>query len=348
MATKKWLPLLLSISVALGLSACGEEAENVAGADASEKSGETATIDYPTQPITALVPNSAGGGNDAAARTLSKLMSNLDLVSQPITVQNKPGGGQAVGMAEFATKYSKDPHSLYVASPPTIINNLRSEGNSPYGFRDVTPLGMIYSDIAILAVKKDSKYKDLKSFVADLKANPEDISIVGGSGPGSQDHLTVMLLADKSGIDPNKVKYIGYDGSSDALTSLLGDNGDALTTDLSGITEFVKSGDVRILAVASPERLSGELADVPTYTEQGVDLVYYNWRGVFGPKDLDAGVVDYWNENLKALTDSQEFKDEIAASGFVPGYLNSEEFTAYLEEQEVMFEEILGKLNMLK
>ncbi|MDQ0428816.1 putative tricarboxylic transport membrane protein [Planomicrobium stackebrandtii] len=348
MAFKKWLPVLLSVSVVLGLSGCGEETSSSADANTVEESGEAATVDFPTQPITAVVPNSAGGGNDAAARTLSKLMSNLDLVSQPITVQNKPGGGQAVGMAEFATKYNKDPHSLYVGSPPTIINNLRNEGNSPYGYKDVTPLGMIYSDIAILAVKKDSKYKDLKSFVADLKANPEEISIVGGSGPGSQDHLTVMLLADKSGIDPKKVKYIGYDGSGDALTSLLGENGDALTTDLSGITEFVKSGDVRILAVASPERLSGDLADVPTYTEQGVDLVYYNWRGIFGPQDLDPGIVGFWDENLKALTESQEFQDEIAASGFVPGYLDSAEFTTYLEEQEVMFEEILGKLDMLK
>lgn len=354
MMKNKWMLGLMSITVAFSLAACGEEAAvgeaDKANADAAEKDqGEkSAEIDFPTKPITAIVPNSAGGGNDAAARTLSKLMSSLDLVPQPITVQNRPGGGQAVGMAEFVTKYNKDQHSLYVGSPPTIINNLRSEGNSPYGVKDVTPLGLIYSDIAILAVKKDSKYKDLKSFVADLKKNPENISIVGGSGPGSQDHLTVMLLADKSGIDPKKVKYIGYDGSGDALTSLLGDNGDALTTDLSGITEFVKSGDVRILAVAAPERLAGDLKDVPTYTEQGVDLVYYNWRGIFGPKDMDPQIMGYWDENLKALTESQEFKDEIAASGFVPGYMDSAEFTKYLEEQEVMFTEILGKLDMLK
>lgn len=337
---KKWIVALFAMIMVLSLSACKEDSKIIpVNAD---------KVEFPTQGITAVVPNSAGGGNDAAARTLAKGLANLKLVSQPITIQNLPGGGQAVGMAEFATKYKTNSHGLYIASPPTIINNLRKEGNSIYGYKDVTPLGLIYSDIAILAVKADSKYTDLKSFVNDLKADPSKISIVGGSGPGSQDHLTVMLLADKSGIDPKQVKYIGYDGSGDALTSLLGNNGDALTTDLSGITEFVKSGDVRILAVASPERLSGDLADVPTYIEQGVDLVYYNWRGVFGPKDLDPQIVEFWNASLKTLTESSEFQEEVSASGFVQGYLNSEEFTAYLEEQETMFIDILGKLDMLK
>jgi putative tricarboxylic transport membrane protein len=350
MSKKNWKLLLTSAVVAISLSACGGNSngssDKVNTDNSTEKQEEVAV--YPTDPVTAVVPNSAGGGNDAAARIVSKLFADLGLSPEPITVQNVPGGGQAVGMAEFVNKFGKNDHSIYVASPPTIINNLRKEGNSPFGFKDTTPLGLIYSDIAILAVKTDSKYKDLKSFVADLKANPKDISIVGGSGPGSQDHLTVMLLADKSGIDPNKVKYIGYDGSGDAITSLLGDNGQALSSDLSGITEFVKAGKVRILAVSSPERLQGELADVPTYTEQGVDLVYYNWRGIFGPKNMSEEAKAYWDKNLKALTDSTEFQDEIAASGFVPGYRNAEEFSTYLEEQEAMFKDILGKLNMLK
>jgi putative tricarboxylic transport membrane protein len=341
MFTKKVLTLL-TLVLMLILSACGGNKPAV-----SDNGGGEKASDYPSKPITVVVPNSAGGGNDAAARTFSKLMVDLGIVSQPITVQNKPGGGQAVGMAEFVTKHKGD-NGIYIASPPTIINYLRAEGNSPYGHNDLTPLGLMYSDLAILAVKTDSKYKDLQSFVKDLKADPTAISIVGGSGPGSQDHLTVMLLADKSGIDPKQVKYIGYDGSGDALTSLLGGNGDALTTDLSGITEFVKSGDVRILAVAAPERLVGELKDVPTYKEQGVDLVYYNWRGVFGPKDMSPEAIEFWDQSLKTMTESDEFKKELEAAGFLPGYMNGTEFAEYLKEQEAMFTDILGKLDMLK
>jgi putative tricarboxylic transport membrane protein len=348
MSKKNWKLLLTSAVVALSLSACSESSNGSSEKSNSKNTSEEVVAQYPTEPITAVVPNSAGGGNDTAARTVSKLFADLGLSSQPITIQNKPGGGQAVGMAEFVTKYNKNNHSLYIASPPTVINNLRKEGNSPFGYKDTTPLGQIYSDIAILAVKADSKYQDLQTFVKDLKENPTEISIVGGSGPGSQDHLTVMLLADKSGIDPNKVKYIGYDGSGEALTSLLGDNGQALASDLSGIAEFVKAGQVRILAVSSPERLQGELANVPTYKEQGVDLVYYNWRGIFGPKDMSPEAIEFWETNLKTMTDSAEFQSEIAASGFVPGYLNAAEFTDYLEEQEEMFKDILGKLGMLK
>ena len=335
---KKWKLAVFALIVMIIFSGCGTK----------ESSGDGKTSkDYPDKPITVVVPNSAGGGNDTAGRMMANIFNELGIVDQTFTIQNKPGGGQAVGMAEFVTKY-KDDYGLYIGSPPTIINYLRKEGNSPYGHNDVTPLGLMYSDIAILAVKADSKYQDLQSFLKDLKANPESMSIVGGSGPGSQDHLTVMLLADKSEIDPNKVKYVAYDGSTDALTSLLGGNGDAVSTDLSGITEFVKSGDVRILAVAAPERLSGDLAGVPTYQEQGVDLVYYNWRGVFGPKNMSEDAVAFWDQKLKELTESDEFKAELEASGFKPGYMNKEEFTQYLEEQEAMFTDILEKLDMLK
>lgn len=343
---KKWMLLFTSVVIAGGLSACGGSSATTKNGQSGESQNAVAA-DYPDKPLTVVVPNSAGGGNDAAARMMAKHLTELNLVSQPVTIQNKPGGGQAVGMAEFVIKQKGD-YGLYAASPPTIINNLREEANSPYGAKDVTPLGLLYSDIAILAVKTDSKYKDLASFVADLKANPTDISILGGSGPGSQDHLTVMMLADKSGVDPKKVKYIGYDGSGDALTSLLGDNGQALATDLSGISEFLKAGKVRILAVAAPERLAGDLKDVPTYKEQGVDLVYYNWRGIFGPKDMSSEAVKFWDETLAKIAESEGFKSDLAASGFMPGYMNAAEFTAYLNEQEAMFKDILTKMDMLK
>lgn len=347
---KKWMLSVLTVAMAMGLSACGGSAPATTEKTSngtSNASQESTKPSYPTQSITVLVPNSAGGGNDTAARMMTKLLNEQKLVTSTMQVQNKPGGGQAVAMAEFVTKHKGD-HSLYVASPPTVINNLRKEGNSPYGSNDLTPLSLLYSDLAILAVKADSKYKDLASFVKDLKENPSEISILGGSGPGSQDHLTVMLLADKSGVDPKKVKYIGYDGSSDALTSLLGDNGQALSSDLSGISEFVKAGKVRILAVAAPERLAGDLKDVPTYKEQGVDLVYFNWRGVFGPKDMSPEAVQFWDENLSKLAESQAFKDALAASGFAPGYMNAADFKTYLQEQEAMFKDILTKLEMAK
>lgn len=341
---KKWMAVLLTVVVVLSLSACGGSSSSSTASDNESESGST----YPGEPISVLVPNSAGGGNDLAARTFSKMLGEQGLVDQPFTVTNKPGGGQAVGLAEYVTNNNGNPHSLYVASPPTIINHLRAEGNSPYGFENLTPLARFYSDIAILAVRTDSKYKDLKSFVEDLKKKPSQMPIVGGSGPGSQDHLTVMMLADKSGVDPNKVKYVSYSGSGEALTSLLGGNGVALSSDLSGIAEFVKAGKVRILAIASPERLDGMYKDVPTYKEQGVDLVYYNWKALFGPKDMSPEAVAFWDETLNKLVQSKEWGEYVDANGFIPNYLNHSEFKAFLEEQNTMFKDILGKLDMLK
>jgi len=363
---KSWAVFLLSGILALSLTACGggsggggssptatdpKPAENKASAPKEEAKPAPAPApasSYPEKPITVIAPSGAGGGLDIASRTMIKALADTGLVKQSMSVENKPGGGQAVGLAEFVTKDPKNEHKLNVMSPPLIINNLRKEGNSPHSFRDMTPLARLYSDYEVIAVKAESKYQDLKSLMDDIKANPDQVTVVGGSGPGSQDHLNVMFLADAVGIDTKSIKYISYDGGGEAMTALLGDNGDVLTSDTAGLGDFVKAGKVRVLGVSAPERLDGEFKDIPTYKEQGFDVEYYNWRGVFGVKDMSPEVVKYWDETLKALSESEEWKKVGETSGWVPGHLGADEFKAFLEEQEAMFKKILGSLEMLK
>ena len=117
---------LLSGILALILAACG------AGRDPfAEKSGGSG---YPEKPITVVAPSGAGGGWDLTARSLAKVLTETKLVEQPITVENRPGGGGAVFLAEYATADKNNPYKLFVNSPPLLINNLKKEGNSPYGF----------------------------------------------------------------------------------------------------------------------------------------------------------------------------------------------------------------------
>lgn len=337
---KKWWMIPVVAVTAIAVTACSGGSNPFAeGKDASG---------YPERPLTMVAPSGAGGGWDLTARSITKALVAEKLVDQTITVENKPGGGGAVFMAEYATKYKKDPYHFFVNSPPILINNLKKEGNSPYGYRDTTPLAQLTKDYGALVVRKDSKYKDLSSLIRDLEKNPKGVTIAGGSAPGSMDHVVAVLPAYESGLDPKKLKYVSYDGGGEAIAALLGGNADVIATDASSIGEYKKAGKVRVLGVTAPKRLSGELKDVPTLKEEGIDADFTIWRGVFGPKEMSPEALQYWEERLKKLSTSKAWQKELKANDWQGDYKNSKKFTAFLKEQEKQISEILDKMGMAK
>jgi putative tricarboxylic transport membrane protein len=348
-----------SILLTASLMACGNSGTKTTSSSTAPTAGASATTSastapakatskYPEKALTIVAPSGAGGGWDTTARSISKVLSETKIVDKTISVENKPGGGGAVFMAEYATKDVKDDYKLFVSSPPILINNLKKEGNSPYGYKDSTPLAQLTKDFGAIAVAKDSKYNDLKSLLADLKADPSKITIAGGSAPGSMDHLVAILPAFKFGVDPKKVKYVSYDGGGEALTALLGKNADVLGTDASSLDQYLKAGKIKILAVASPQRLGGNFKDVPTMKEQGVDAEFLIWRGIFGPKDMSADAKAYWEGTLKKLSESEEWKKSLQANNWENDYKASADFKTYLGQQEALVKDILTALGMQK
>ncbi|WP_068776447.1 tripartite tricarboxylate transporter substrate binding protein [Paenibacillus sp. FJAT-26967] len=338
----RMLSLTLIGLLALSLTACGsgESKPSAAGAAGESK--------YPEKPLVVVAPSGAGGGWDKTARSVAKVLGEAKLVEQPMTVENKPGGGGVVFMAQYATQDKKNDYRLFVNSPPILINNLKKEGNSPYGYKDTTPLAQLTKDYGALVVPADSKYKDLKSVLDALKANPDTVIVAGGSAPGSMDHLVAVLPAYKAGIDPKKVKYVSYDGGGQAMTALLGGNADVIATDASSVGEYVKAGKVKVLAVSAPKRLEGILKDVPTMKEQGLDAEFNIWRGVFGPKEMTADAKAYWETKLKALHESEAWKKELQANSWEADYLGSTEFATFLGKQETLVKDMLTALGMAK
>jgi putative tricarboxylic transport membrane protein len=333
---KKLSTVVLASSLALSLAACSSEGN------------ESATSNYPEKTITIVAPSGAGGGWDLTARSISKTMNATKIVEEPIIVENKPGGGGAVYMAEFATKEMKNDYVLMVKSPPILINNNKAEGNSPYGYKDTKPLAQLTRDYGAIVVKADSQFKTLTDVLDSIKADPSKITLAGGSAPGSMDHLVGILPAYKYGIDPKAVKYVSYDGGGEAVAALLGNNADVIATDASTISEFVKSGDVRVLAVSSSERLEGVLSEVPTFKEEGLDTEFTIWRGLFGPKDMSDEAYDYWTSKLDKLVETDEWKTELERNGWQSEYRNAEDFTTYLEDQDKVIVELLTALDMQK
>lgn len=333
---KKIGALLLTGALALSLAGCG----------GTKEAGKTSN--YPEKPIVIVAPSGAGGGWDLTARATAKVLAETKLVEKSIQVENKPGGGGAVFMAEYATKDKKDQYKLFISSPPILINSNKKEGNSPYGYEDTTPLAQLTRDYGAIVVKEDSPFKDLKSALDAIKADPSKVTVAGGSAPGSMDHLVGILPAFKYGIDPKSVKYVSYDGGGEAMAALLGGNADLIATDASSVGEYVKSGKVRVLAVSSTERLGGDLADVPTYKEEGIDAEFTIWRGIFGPKEMTEDSKAFWDAKLKELSEKDEWKAELAKNGWEDEFKGSDEFKTFLAEQDKVIVELLTALDMQK
>jgi putative tricarboxylic transport membrane protein len=335
----KWKSILIAGALLSTITACSS----------SDSEGKNAgESDYPKKSITITAPSGAGGGWDLTARSLTKVLGETKLIDQTMTVENKPGGGGAVYLAEYATQHKKDDYKLLVSSPPILINNLKKEGNSPYGYKDTTPLAQLTKDFGAIVVKADSKYNTLKELMDAVKKDPASITAAGGSAPGSMDHLVAVLPAYKSGVDPKTVKYVSYDGGGEAIAALLGGNADYIATDASAVGEFLKAGKVKVLGVSSTERLKGDLAEVPTFKEEGIDADFTIWRGIFGPKEMSDSAKEYWNKTLKELNDSEEWKAELERNGWEAEFKNAEEFTAFLDNQEKQVVDLLKSLGMNK
>lgn len=338
---KRFSAILCAGALALSLGACSSKDTSSDG-----KKNEEST--YPQKAISVIAPSGAGGGWDLTARSFTKILSETKLVEQPLTVENKPGGGGAVFMAEYATQQVENNEMLFVNSPPIIINNLKKEGNSPYGYKNTTPLAQLTKDFGAIVVKADSKFTDLKSVLEEVKKDPSKLTFAGGSAPGSMDHLISILPAFKYGVDPTKVKYVSYDGGGEAITALLGGNADVIGTDASSVKEFLKAGKVKVLAVTSPERLGGDFQNIPTAKEQGVDAEFTIWRGVFGPEKMSKEAKAYWEKTIDKLVASPEWKTEVETQGWEMEYRNSNDFKKFLDEQETQVTQLLEALGMQK
>lgn len=334
----KLLSMFMAISLAVGVAGCGSNKEA-----ANDKKAWA-----PQKQVTMVAVSGAGGGLDMVARTMAKIFDQKKIVTQPIMVENKPGGGQVTGTVAFATQSAKDDHKLMIASTPFILNHIKKDGNSPIGPDQIYPLAMLQADYGVIAVRADSKYKTLKDLMDATKANPASVTFMGGGAPGTWDFLNVIQVARKAGVDIKAIKYNPYDGGGEALTALLGGHGDAMTSDVSSIKQYVQAGKVRVLGVSSKERMTGDevMKDIPTYAEQGYDVVTSNWRGIFAGKDISDAAKKYWGDKVAELCKTPEWKDELKKQGVVDTYKDAKGFYDHIKAEQAVYTEIYKELGM--
>ncbi|WP_302357390.1 tripartite tricarboxylate transporter substrate binding protein [Alcaligenes sp. YSL9] len=285
--------------------------------------------EYPTKPITIIVPFPAGGTLDNLTRSLAQKMS--DDFKQPVIIDNKPGAGTVIG-TEIVARAAPDGYTLGMvansfAINPSLYDKLRYDT-----VKDFTPVSWVAYTPHLLVVNPDVPVKSLADVIATAKSKPGELSFAS-FGAGTSPHIAIERLKAEAKID---VLHIPYKGQAPALNDLLGGHVDMMFANTPDVLPHVKSGKLRAIALANDTRLES-IPDVPTFKEAGVDNMNSNsWYGVIVPSGTPAPIVEKLSAEFVRIVNLPEIRERLLAQGLEPAGTTSAEFAEYLKSEMEM------------
>lgn len=287
-----------------------------------------------------IAPAAPGGGWDQTARALEEVI-NANGLAKTVTVENVPGAGGTVGLAQLVDKEKGNGNVLMVnglVMVGAIITN-----KSPATLEQVTPIARLTGEYEVIVVPADSELKSLADLTAKLKADPGSVSWGGGSAGGT-DHILAGLIAKAAEADVTKLNYVPFSGGGEALAAILGGH---VTAGVSGYSEWagqIQSGELRALAISAPERVEG--IDVPTLKEQGIGVELANWRAVVAPPGLDDAAKAELLKVVDAAVKSDAWKAKLAEKKWTDLYMSGDEFTQLVAAENARVTEILKTVGL--
>jgi putative tricarboxylic transport membrane protein len=321
------------VAFSLAVAACGVSADDNVGSGSGGKSG-------PVTGLRMLVPNSPGSGYDTTARTAAKSMEDASL-ARNIEVFNVAGAGGVVGLQRLVNE--KGNKSLLMQMGLGVVGSVYTN-KSKATLNDTTPIARLIEEAEAIVVPKGSPYNTLQDLVTAWKADPGKVPVGGASAPGGPDHLTPMLLAKAVGVTPKDVNYVSYDGGGELLAGVLGKKVAFAATGVGEVAEQAKAGEVKILAVTSDKPVAG--VDAKPLREQGVDLVFTNWRGMVASGGLSAADRQAHIDLLTRMHDSKEWKAALADKGWTDAFQTGDEYAAFLKSEDTRVAGVLNELGL--
>lgn len=317
---KKHMAGLLVLAAALAFAGCS-------------KGGQAGK--YPNAPVSLVVPYSAGGGTDLVARALVDAAKTE--FPKGISVENRTGGGGAVGMSYGS--HAKADGSVITMVTVELVTLPHTGTGAGISYDQFKPIMMVNSAYSAITVKADSPWKSLNDLIEASKKTPVK---VGNSGVGAIWHLAAAGLAKTSGAN---FSHIPFDGAQPAVTSLLGGHIDAVSVSYPEVSSQVKAGALRVLAILAPERLAS-LPDVPTAKELGYDVAIGTWRGLAVPKDTPDAIVEKLYTIFDAASKSEAFVNFMNGSNNVIDIMDGPSYASKMAADDELFKGIVSDLNL--
>ncbi len=288
-----------------------------------------------------IAPAKPGGGWDQTARALAEVMAAGG--AKGVTVENVPGAGGTVGLAQLVDQEKGKPNVLMVNGLVMLGAILTNQ--STVNLSMTTPIARLTGEYEVIVVPASSEVKTLSDLAARLKADTGSVAIGGGSAGGT-DHILAGLVAKAAGGDVTKLNYVPFSGGGEALAAILGGH---VVAGISGLSEWsgqIASGELRALGISAPERQSG--IDIPTLKEQGIDVELANWRAIVAPPGLDDGQKKVLLDAVDATVKSDGWKKVLAEKKWTDLYLAGADFEKLLEQETALTTDILKSVGLVQ
>lgn len=299
----------------------------------------------PTKNIEIIHGSAPGGSNDKRAREIEKALSETKLIPTSMTVISKAGGGGGISMA-YTNQHPGDGHYLLLGGSTMISNHII--GASKMNYTDFTPIASLMNDYIVFAVNADSPLKSGKDLIERLKSKPQSLSIGFASAYGNSRHVGAGMLIRAVGGNPRDLKTVVFKGSAEAISALLGGHIDVAILGAINSVVHLGGGRMRVLASATPQRFGGALAQVPTWKELGHDVVFGSWGGVFGPRNLPAAQLAFWERAMQQVAQNPGWKSDLEKNYWTEDFAVGGQFRKNLEKDYVDTKKILTDIGLAK
>ena len=288
----------------------------------------SAQSNYPTRPITFVVPWGAGGGTDTTARYFAAQLEKE--LGQPVNVVNRTGGGGVVGHSAIA---QAAPDGYTIGMLTVEISMMHWQGLTDLTPASYTPLALVNADPAGFTVKADSPFKSVKEVLDFARANPGKLK-ASGTAQGGIWHLALAGLLNDAKIPQTAIPWVPSNGAAPAMQDLVAGGVDIVTCSLPEARALIEAGKAKPLAVMD-DKGSALFPNVPTMQQAiGVNYTVAAWRGIAAPKGLPADVTAKLIATIKKIADSKEWKDFAASKGYGTAWAPGAEFAAFMAKND--------------
>jgi tripartite-type tricarboxylate transporter receptor subunit TctC len=293
----------------------------------------------PTKTVEFVVPAGTGGGADQMARIVQSIIAKHNLMKQSMVVVNKAGGAGAEGFLDV--KGAKgDPHKIIITLSNLFTTPLAQD--TPFNWRDLTPVQMLALDQFVLWVNAETPYKTSKEYIDAAKARsgePVKRMKMGGTGAKQEDQIITAAIEQRTG---TKFTYIPYKGGGEVAVQLVGKHVDSTVNNPIEAVAQWRGGKLRPLCVFDPKRMPYKTkvtdtmgwADIPTCKEQGLDVDYLMLRGIFMPGGVTPEQVNYYVGVFKKVMETPDWKTFMEQGAFNQTALTGKEYADWLAREE--------------
>ena len=289
---------------------------------------------FPAKQIEFVVHTSPGGGTDVFARAVTEMLAREKLITQPMLVNNRVGGGGNIAFSHMKAKKG-DPYSVLTVATGSLLA-AASRTELGLGLENYTLLSFFAMDPQVISVSADSKWKSLKEIVDTSRREPNSLTMAVTTALGVSRHLLYLLDKEYGA----KIKFVAFKSGADAVVSVVGGHVQVTAENLSEMFAHVEAKKLRVLAVTGEKRLAA-VPDAPTMLELGYPWVLGTGRGFAMPAGVPKEAAATMEATLRKLHQTATWKDFAAKNMYEDKYMNSAEFSDYMHKRSAELREFL-------